>query len=43
MNVIRTFKASFNRVLNLLLGEGVKTASEKMKKENPNYSYPNIC
>ncbi|MFC1920267.1 hypothetical protein ACFLYQ_00915 [Chloroflexota bacterium] len=41
MNVLQKVAASLNNALGLLLGEGVQTASEKMKKDNP--TYPNIC
>ena len=41
MNILKKVSASLSHALDIFLGEGVKTASEKMKREYP--TYPNMC
>ena len=41
MNILQKIAASFNHALDIIFGEGLKTASEKFKREYP--TYPNMC
>ncbi len=41
MNILKKVSASFSHALDIIFGDGVKTAYEKMKREYP--TYPNMC